>query len=461
MQLYTKILIGLALGVVVGLFANVLDIGWLRSVLVELEVVGTAWINLIFMIVVPLVVASLMVGTASLGDLSKLGRLGGKTILYYVCTTAVAVTIGLVISNVVQPGAGVDEETRAGLEAQFEGEAGEFTQAAEEEAPTITDQILAIIPDNPIRAAADLDLLPLIFFTLIFAAAITLIAPERRDAIITFFDGVNDACMVLVGWFMKLAPFAVFFLIAAVIAQFGLGLLQSLLFYALTVVAGLLLHATITYGFVVKFLARLPFLQFLKRIINAPVVAFSTSSSAATLPVTMETAEKNVGVSKPVSSFVLPLGATVNMDGTALYQAVAVMFIAQIYGIPLGFVEQLTIVLTATLASIGAAGVPSAGIIMLIIVLNAVGLGPQVQAGIALILGVDRILDMIRTATNVTGDLSGASFIARTEGDQLSLEPLAEEPAVAGGTDGGGATGATESAPEPTAGTASGSPEER
>ena len=431
MQLYTKILIGLALGVVVGLVANVMEIGWLQTTLTELEVVGTAWINLIFMIVVPLVVASLMVGTASLGDLSKLGRLGGKTILYYVCTTAVAVTIGLIIANVVQPGAGVDEETRAGLEAQFEGEAGEFAQAAQEEAPTITDQLLSVIPDNPIRAAADLDLLPLIFFTLLFAAAITLIAPERREAVVTFFDGINDACMVLVNWFMKLAPFAVFFLIAAVVAQFGLGLLQSLLFYAGTVIAGLLLHAAITYGLVVRFLARLPFLLFLKRIINAPVVAFSTSSSAATLPVTMETAEKNVRVSKPVSSFVLPLGATVNMDGTALYQAVAVMFIAQIYGIPLGLMEQLTIVLTATLASIGAAGVPSAGIIMLIIVLNAVGLGPQVQAGIALILGVDRILDMVRTATNITGDLSGASFIARTEGDELSLEPPTEEPIMA------------------------------
>jgi proton glutamate symport protein len=421
MQLYTKILLGLILGAVFGFVANAAGIVWMQNLFVALEPIGTAFIRLITMIIIPLVVASLMVGTASLGDLAKLGRIGGKTVAFYLCTTAVAVTIGLLVSNVVRPGARIDDTTRDALAAEGAVDAaGAMTLA--EEAPTVVETLLGLIPRNPVQAAAELDLLPLIFFTIIFAAAVSVIAPGRRDAVITFFEGVNDASMVVIDWVMKLAPYAVFVLIASVISQFGLDLLRSLLIYSGVVVVGLLLHLTITYGLAVRFLARLPFGTFLKRISNAPLVAFSTSSSSATLPVTMEVAEERVGISKPVSSFVLPLGATINMDGTALYQAVAVMFIAQIYGIEMGIVEQLIIVLTATLASIGAAGVPSAGIITLIIVLNAVGLGQHVQAGIALILGVDRILDMIRTAVNVTGDLTAAAVVARSEGEVLNLE---------------------------------------
>ncbi len=420
MQLYTKILLGLILGAVVGFVANVAGLTWLQAVLISLEPLGTAFIRAITMIVVPLVVASLMVGTASLGDLAKLGRIGGKTVGYYMCTTAVAVTIGLIVSNFFKPGSRIDESTRDALASQFEGEAASRVVLAEE-APTVVETLLSIIPRNPVQAAAELDLLPLIFFTIVFAAAVSVIAPKRRDAVITFFEGVNDASMVVIDWIMKTAPYAVFALIAAVVSRFGLDLLQSLLIYSGVVVIGLLLHLTITYGLAVRFLAKLNFIEFLRRIANAPLVAFSTSSSNATLPVTMETAEEKLGVSKPVSSFVLPLGATINMDGTALYQAVAVMFIAQIYGIDIGITEQLIVVLTATLASIGAAGVPSAGIITLIIVLNAVGLGAQVQAGIALILGVDRILDMIRTSVNVTGDLTASAVVARSEGEDISF----------------------------------------
>ncbi len=420
MQLYTKILLGLVLGGVVGFAANVFEITWLQTILIGMEPIGTAFIRLITMIVIPLVVASLMVGTASLGDLAKLGRIGGKTVAFYLCTTAVAVSIGLVVSNVVKPGSRIAVETRDSLAAQFEGEAATRMTLAEE-APSVVETLLSIIPRNPVEAAANLDLLPLIFFTIVFAAAISTIAPARRDAVITFFEGVNDASMVVIDWVMKLAPYAVFALIGAVVARFGTDLLQSLLIYSLTVVAGLLIHLVLTYGVAIRFLAKLDFTTFLKRIAKAPLVAFSTSSSNATLPVTMETAEEEIGVSKPIASFVLPLGATINMDGTALYQAVAVMFIAQIYGIEIGIAGQLIVVLTATLASIGAAGVPSAGIITLIIVLNAVGLGQHVQAGIALILGVDRILDMIRTSVNVTGDLTAAAVIARSEGEELSL----------------------------------------
>ncbi len=422
MQLYTKILIGLVLGVVVGLVANVFDIGALQTALDWIEPIGTVFIRLITMLVIPLVVASLLVGTASLGDIRKLGRIGGKTVAFYLGTTAVAVTIGLVLSNLVTPGARIDPTTRDTLAESFSGEAaGRMEMAAE--TPSVRETLIGMIPSNPVQSAAEGDLLPLIVFTIIFGAAVSLIAGDRRKAVITFFEGVNDAVMVIIDWVMKLAPYAVFALIAVVVSQFGLDLLQSLLYYTLTVAAGLLLHAFLTYGILVRVLAKLNPLTFFQRIAEAPLVAFSTSSSNATLPVTMETAEEDLGISNEVSSFVLPLGATINMDGTALYQAVAVMFIAQIYGMEMTIASQLTIVLTATLASIGAAGVPSAGIIILILVLNSVGLGGQAEAGIALILGVDRILDMLRTSVNVTGDLTCASFVARSEGETLEPRP--------------------------------------
>ena len=419
MQLYTKILIGLIAGAAVGAVANVGGIGWLRDLLVGIEPIGTAFIRLITMIVLPLVVASLLVGTASLGDLRKLGRIGGKTIVYYLFTTAIAVIIGLAISNLIEPGSRVNPATRDSLAAQFEGEARSRMDMAAQ-APSVRDVLLNIIPRNPVQSAADFDLLPLIFFSLVFGAAISLLPENNKTVVITFFTGINEASMIVIGWVMRLAPYAVFALIAAIVAQFGLDLLRSLLIYGMTVILGLLLHMFGTIAFMVRFAARLNPVEFFKRIIQVPIFAFSTSSSNATLPLTMSTAENKLGISKEVSSFVLPLGATINMDGTALYQAVAVMFIAQIYGIPLSITAQATVVLTATLASVGTAGVPSAGIITLIIVLQSIGLGGQVAAGIALILGVDRILDMLRTAVNVTGDLSCAAFIARTEGDALS-----------------------------------------
>ncbi len=418
MQLYTKILLGLVLGTVLGLVANAARVDWLQEFLISLEPVGTGFIRLITMIVIPLVIASLMVGTASLGDLRKLGRVGGKTILYYLVTTAIAVTIGLGLSNLIQPGGQIDPSTRDQLAAQFEGEAQDQMQIAAE-APALTDVLLGMIPRNPVKAAADFELLPLIFFSVIFGAAISLLPNDQRRTVVLFLEGINGASMIVIGWVMKLAPYAVFALIGSVVAQFGLDLLQSLLIYAITVAAGLALHTFVTIGLLVRFAAGLNPVAFFKRIVPVQVFGFSTSSSSATLPLTMSTAETKLGISKQVSSFVLPLGATINMDGTALYQAVAVMFIAQIYGIPLGLTAQLIVVLTATLASIGAAGVPSAGLITLIVVLQSVGLGDKVAAGIALILGVDRILDMLRTITNLTGDLSCASFIARTEGEQL------------------------------------------
>lgn len=416
MQLHNKILIGLAAGVGVGALANLADIDWLRSALAYLAPVGTAFIRLITMIVIPLIVASILLGASSLGDLTKLGRIGGKTVLYYMFTTAMAVTLGLLLSNLVEPGSRIDASTRDQLAAQFSTEASASMKLAEE-APSVKDVLLGIIPRNPVRAAADFDLLPLIFFSVVFGAAVSILKGETKTAVLNFFGGVNEASMIIIGWIMKLAPYAVFALIAAVISRFGLDLLKSLMVYSAVVLVGLLLHVLLTLSFMVRFAAGLNPLMFFRRIVAVQIFGFSTSSSNATLPVTLRTAEQKLGISKSVSSFVLPLGATINMDGTALYQAVAVMFIARIYGIPLDVSSQLIVVLTATLASIGAAGVPSAGIITLIVVLQSVGLGAQVESGIALILGVDRILDMSRTVVNVTGDLSCAAFVARTEGE--------------------------------------------
>jgi Na+/H+-dicarboxylate symporter len=418
MQLYTKILIGLIAGTILGAVANAGQIEPLRQALIFLEPIGTAFIRLLTMIVIPLVIASLLVGAASLGDIRKLGRIGGKTFLYYMATTAFAVTLGLLVSNLVQPGGRVDSSTRDRLAAQFESEAeGRVGLAAQ--APSITELLLNMIPRNPVQAAAEFDLLPLIFFSIVFGAAISMLPGPQRDSVLSFFDGINGASMIVIHWIMILAPYAVFAIIAAVVAQFGLDLLRSLLIYTVTVIAGLLLHLFVVTGLMVRFAAGLNPVAFFKRIVSVPIFAFSTSSSSATLPVTIDAAQSKLGISRQVSSFVLPLGATINMDGTALYQAVAVMFIAQIYGLPLDPMAQLTVVLTATLASIGAAGVPSSGLITLIVVLQSVGLGDKVEAGIALILGVDRILDMLRTSVNVTGDLACAAFVARSEGETL------------------------------------------
>jgi Na+/H+-dicarboxylate symporter len=422
MQLYTKITIGLVLGAVAGTAINLAGAAgapwWADGLLPFLNFVGSAFIRAITMIVIPLVAASLLIGVASLGDLRRLGRMGGKTLGYYLLTTAIAITIGLSIALAVRPGGRINPATRDQLAAEFTHQAAGRLQLAAER-PGVWDVLLNMIPSNPIAAAAEGQLLPLIIFVIVFAAAVTLLAPERRDAILVFARGVNDASMIMIDWIMKLAPYAVFALIAVTISRFGLDVLQSLAIYTGVVAAGLILHAFATYGVLVTILARLNPLEFFRRIREVPLIAFSTSSSNATLPVTLETAQEELGVSNSVASFVLPLGATVNMDGTALYQGVATVFIAQVYGITLGLDELLTIVLTATLASIGAAGVPSAGIITLILVLQSVGLAGHAAAGIALILGVDRLLDMLRTAVNVTGDLSCAAFVARSEGEVL------------------------------------------
>jgi Na+/H+-dicarboxylate symporter len=386
-----------------------------------LQPIGKLFLRLIRMVIVPLVFASLLVGVASLGDVRKLGRLGGKTLGLYLATTAIAVTIGLICANIIQPGNFVGEADRVSLLAQFQSAAGSRVSAAAE-APSTTDTILSIIPTNPAAAMTEGDMLQIIFFAIVFGIALTLLGPGEATPVVTFFDKVQQAMIVLIQLVMELAPFGVAALVAEVIGLSGWSVLQALLVYGLTVVIGLAIHAVLVYGGLVQVLAKVSLLTFMRAIRQAQLIAFSTSSSSATLPVSLRCAQERLGISSPVASFVLPLGSTVNMDGTAMYQGVAAVFIAQVFQLDLSLQAQLSIVLTATMASIGAAGVPGAGMITLALVLTTIGVP---MAGLALILGIDRILDMCRTAVNVTGDLAVTAVVARSEGEELNPQTQA------------------------------------
>ncbi|MFQ5742649.1 MAG: dicarboxylate/amino acid:cation symporter [Acidobacteriota bacterium] len=412
LTLLTKIFIGMIVGIIVGLVFG--------DTAVYLKPVGDLFLRLIRLVVVPLVFASLLVGTASLGDPKKLGRIGMKTVIFYLGTTALAITLGLVLANLIQPGSSLDQATSDKLLADFHSQM-EGSISVLQSAPDITDTVLGVVPTNPVESLSSGNMLQIIFFAMLFGVALTLVPNEQmRTSVVRFFEGINDAMVQIVHIVMRMAPYGVLALIAAVVGNFGVQVLGSLLIYSLCVLAGLALHMSVIYSGAVWVFAGMSPLRFFRGVRPAQLIAFSTSSSTATLPVTMECAEKNLGVSEQISSFVLPLGSTVNMDGTALYQGVAAVFIAQVYGLQLHLVQQLTIVLMATLASIGAAGVPGVGIITLAMVLEQLGLPLE---GIALILGVDRILDMARTAVNVTGDSAVAVVVAASEG-HLSLAPL-------------------------------------
>lgn len=411
LELYTKIFLGLIFGAVFGVIASKLGIApfvhtWIKPF-------GDAFIRLISLIVVPLVFASLLVGVASLDDVRKLGRIGGKTIFFYLFTTAAAITIGLVLANTFRPGKGLPAETTEQLMQNYQAEAAQRIEQALEK-PSLAEVLLDIIPTNPVRSFAEGDMLQIIFFALVFGITLTLISPERSRPVITFFSGVNDAMIRLVDVIMELAPYGVFALIAAIIAEFGMGILMTLIKYSAVVIAGLLIHVSVVYPALLKTFTKISICKFFWGIRPAQLIAFSSSSSSATLPVTMECAEERLGVPNQIASFVLPLGATINMDGTALYQGVAAVFIAQVFGMDLNIGQQLTVILTATLASIGAAGVPGVGMITLALVLKTIGVPLE---GIALILGVDRILDMCRTTVNITGDAACSVVISATEGE--------------------------------------------
>ncbi|MCP4259982.1 MAG: dicarboxylate/amino acid:cation symporter [Planctomycetes bacterium] len=411
LQLYTKVLIGLLTGVLFGLLAS--RWGFSDFVFSYIKPIGSTFIKLISMVVIPLVFASLLVGTSSLNDIRKLGRIGAKTMAYYLCTTVIAICIGLLLANTLRPGAGLSEQTRTEL-IQNSGEGAVAPFGTTIKKPTITDILLNIIPANPIKAFVEGRMLQIIFFALMTGICLNLIPSERGRPVINFFEGVNDVVIKMVHIIMKLAPYGVFALISAVVADFGLDVLFVLIKYSLVVVAGLVLHVAIVYSLAIKIFSKQKVRTFFRGIRPAQLIAFSSASSSATLPVTMECTEKNLGVPGQVASFALPLGATINMDGTALYQGVSTVFIAQVYGLNLTGMEQLTVVLTAVLASIGTAGTPAAGVITLAIVLKSIGVPLE---GIALIIGVERILDMCRSVVNVTGDASCAVVVASSEGE--------------------------------------------
>jgi len=411
LQLYTKVLIGLLAGVIFGVLAN--RWGFSDFVFHYIKPIGSAFIRLISMVVPPLVFASLLVGTTSLNDIRKLGRIGIKTVAYYLCTTIIAISIGLLLANALSPGAGLSEEARANL-IQSSGEEASAKIETTLKKPTITDTLLNIIPTNPVKSFADGNMLQIIFLALMTGICLSLIPSKRSQPVINFFEGVNEVVIKMVHIIMKIAPYGVFALISTVVADFGLGILFLLLKYSLVVVAGLILHVTIVYSSAIKLFSKQRIGTFFRGIRPAQLIAFSSASSSATLPVTMECTEKNLGVPGQIASFALPLGATINMDGTALYQGVSAVFIAQVYGMGLTVPQQLTIVLTAVLASIGTAGTPMAGVITLAIVLKSIGVPLE---GIALIMGVERILDMCRSVVNVTGDASCAVVVASSEGE--------------------------------------------
>jgi len=411
LQLYTKVLIGLLLGVALGVLAN--QWGFSAFVFSYIKPIGSAFIRLISMVVVPLVFASLLVGTASLNDIRKLGRIGAKTLAYYLCTTIIAISIGLLLANTLKPGVGLSEETRTEL-IQSHSEQAEAQIGTDRKKPTITDILLNIVPTNPIRAFVEGRMLQIIFLALMAGICLSLIPSERSQPVINFFEGINELIIQMVHIIMKLAPYGVFALISAVVADFGLGILFVLLKYSLVVIVGLILHVTIVYSSAIKIFSKQKIGTFFRGIRPAQLIAFSSASSSATLPVTMECTEKNLGVPAQIASFALPLGATINMDGTALYQGVSAVFIAQFYYMDLTVAQQLTIVLTAVLASIGTAGAPMAGVITLAIVLKSIGVPLE---GIAIIMGVERILDMCRSVVNVTGDASCAVVVASSESE--------------------------------------------
>lgn len=381
-----------------------------QTIATVIKPLGDIFIRLLMMIAIPLVFASLLVGVSSLHDVTKMARIGGKTIAYYILTTALAISIGLTFGNVVQPGGRMDPVAKERLLAAYQEDAAERIE--QNISVDFLDYIVNLVPKNVVQALAEAEMLQIIFFALLLGITLLFIDREKAQRVIGLFDAISDAMIKMVDFVMLIAPYAVFALIAATIAEFGFGILQTLLWYIVAVVGGLAVQTIVVYPLLLKLLSRdVPLGNFLRELRPAQLVAFTTSSSAATLPVTMESCE-NVGAPKSVTSFVLPLGATINMDGTALYQGVAAVFIAQVYGMDLSITQQLTVVLTATLASIGTAPVPGVGIIMLIIVLRSVGVP---ETGIALILGVDRILDMCRTITNITSDATATMIISSTE----------------------------------------------
>jgi len=417
LALHWKIIIGMILGVVFGILMSTLGISYI--VIDWVKPFGTIFINLLKLIAIPLILVSLVKGIADLHDIQKFKSMGIKTFGLYVITTIIAISIGLIMVNIIDPGSHVNAETVAQLTTSYQGDMEtKITQANETKSAGPLQFLVDMVPDNFFSAASsNSNMLKVIFFAIFFGISLLLIDKKQATFVTNLFDGLNEVIMKMVDLIMLMAPYAVFALLASLIAETpDASLFIALIYYVLTVVVALLLMIVV-YSLVVSLIAKKSPLWFFKGIAPAQLLAFSTSSSAATLPVTMERVEEHLGVEKEVTSFVCPLGATINMDGTSLYQAVAAVFICEALQFDLTFADQMTIILTATLASIGSAAVPGAGMIMLVIVLESLGLPADKMAiGLALIFAVDRPLDMLRTVINITGDSMVAVLIGKNLG---------------------------------------------
>lgn len=422
MARHTKIFIGLLAGAIAGVFCNKFLPGSAAVAFVQKyfsDPLGKIFLNMLIMVVIPLVFSSLALGVAQLGDLKQLGRIGFRTMAYFLLVTAIAVTIGLVLVNTIRPGDYLPDETKDKLMAQYRAEATEKMSAAEEAGAEFGIQTLVnIVPRNPIAAVArpNPDMLALIFIALMTGVALTLITQERGLSVIRVLEGVNDIAVKIINVAMHLAPYGVAALIFSVTSRFGFDLIVALGMYVFTVILGLALHQFGAFALLVKIFARYNPLKFFKKVETVMLTAFSTSSSNATLPTTLTVSQENLGIPPKIAGFVIPLGATMNMNGTALFEGVTVLFLAQVFGVQLDLGMQLIVVIMSVLTAVGAAGVPSGSIPLLILVLQMVHVPPE---GIAIILGVDRILDMCRTVLNVTGDITCAAYIARSEGVTL------------------------------------------
>lgn len=414
LALHWKILIGMILGVLTGvLFSNIE--GGKEIIQDWIKPFGKIFINSLKLIAVPLILASLIKGVSDLKDISKLSKMGLRTIVLYIFTTVIAVSIGLILVNMIKPGSSISDETRKELVQNYAENAVKYKKVAEKQKDNGPLQALVdLVPQNIVKAASNnRNMLQVIFFAVFFGIGLILIEEKKAKTVKDFFDGFNEVILKMIDLIMLAAPYGVFALLAALVVESpSVDLFKALGWYALTVVLGLALMV-VFYNVLIAIFAKKSPSFFMKGIAPAQLLAFSTSSSAATLPVTMERVTEHLGVDEEVSSFVLPIGATINMDGTSLYQAVAAVFIAQAFGMDLSLTQQLGIIVTATLASIGSAAVPGAGMVMLIIVLQQAGIP---EAGLALIFAIDRPLDMCRTTVNVTGDATVAMMVAKSVG---------------------------------------------
>ena len=423
MPLHTKIILGLIFGFIVGVISVFLGIGVIISNWIM--PFGTIFVKMLKLIAVPLILVSLVSGISNLKDTTKLSRIGGKTFGIYILTTVTAIIIALFLANTLRPGEYFPEEKTAELKQKYASDASmKISNAKGVKDSGPLQMMVDVVPDNFFHSASNnKNMLQIIFFSVLFGVALVLSSPKKSAPIKKAFDGLNEIIIKIVEIIMEYAPIGVFALLAGLIVDLAgddpnniITTLKPLVFYAITVLIGLAFMIFVFYPLVIYSFTGISFINFLKAIFPAQMLAFSTSSSAATLPLTMKRVKNNLNVSEEVTSFVCPLGATINMDGTSIHQAISAVFIAQAFGQDLTLMDQLVIVITATLSSIGAAAVPGAGLIMLVIVLGAIGIDPQ---GLALIIAIDRPLDMCRTMVNVTGDATVASIVASTEGEKL------------------------------------------